>query len=73
MHRAEARPSRVSRLIAARARATEVGATWLGHTLRTAPGILGAGAVVVGCGQIWPPLAWLVGGGFLLAVDRNIP
>lgn len=38
-----------------------------------APGTLGAGLICAGLWLAWPPLAFLVGGAFLLLLDRRMP
>jgi hypothetical protein len=52
---------------------TMTSAELAGKTLRSLPGYLGAGAIVYGAGQVWPPLAWFVGGAFLMILDRRMP
>jgi hypothetical protein len=66
MHRAAAAPSRRDRLIEAAGRFT-------GSFMRTAPGVVGAAAIVIGAGLIYRPLAFLVGGAFMLIIDRRVP
>jgi alanine dehydrogenase len=66
MHRAAAAPSRRDRLIEAAGRFT-------GSLMRGAPGVAGAAAIVIGAGLIYRPAAFLVGGLFLILVDRRVP
>lgn len=40
--------------------------------LRYVPAVLGAALVCVGLGLIFPPLAFIAAGGFLLMIDRRI-
>ena len=40
--------------------------------LKYLPGILGALLVVAGVAAVWWPLALVVAGGFLLALDRRV-
>jgi hypothetical protein len=37
----------------------------------TVPGVLGAGLVSYGCGQIYRPLLFIAGGAFLLLIDNR--
>lgn len=49
------------------------GATAAGSLVRTLPGVLGAGAICIGLGLIYTPLALLAAGVFLLIIDRRVP
>lgn len=40
--------------------------------MRTLPGVLGIGSVTLGFGLIWTPLAFIVGGVFLLVIDNRV-
>lgn len=44
-----------------------------GGIVRTLPGLLGAGCIVVGLGLVYTPLAFLAAGVFLLIIDRRVP
>lgn len=66
--------SRRAAHMAARAgRAASRAATAVGVALRSLPGAAGAVAVAYGCGQVYPPLFWIVSGVALLMLDRRIP
>lgn len=44
-----------------------------GRVVRTLPGLAGAGLLVLGFGLAWLPLGFMVGGVFLLLIDRKMP
>lgn len=54
-------------------RLADVAGRTAGRTLRTGPGIAGAGLITLGAGAVYWPLACLVGGVFLLLIDRRMP
>jgi hypothetical protein len=72
MHRAIT-PGLRQRAAVASSRMMASGAEFVGRSVRTAPGILGAGLVTYGAGQVWAPLLFLVGGAFLMILDRRMP
>jgi hypothetical protein len=66
MHRAAAGGRRRDRLI-------EAAGKFTGSLMRSAPGLAGAAMIVIGTGLIYRPAAFLIGGAFMLILDRRVP
>jgi len=70
VHRANT--SRLTVLVGRAAAAVGAAVRWVGSSAGNLTGLVGAGAVSYGAGQIYSPLLPIVAGGFLLAIARNL-